>query len=137
MAKVEGPREPHQGRNLTCQIVPTHHTPLQFATVHRVTSSASSTHACKIMRKQISLTDGIARLPLDAQSLRNELRSLCLLSGRRYVIKMLEFFEDKKSAYIVMEYCAGGDLFNYLGGRGDGCLGWDDLTGIGFQVRNL
>ena len=53
-------------------------------------------YACKVMRKDIVLLDGVVRLPLDKESLRNELRILREIGGSNNVILLKAHYEDKK-----------------------------------------
>ena len=48
---------------------------------------------------------------------RVEIAVLSALSspGHPHVLRMLHFFEDDESVYLVLEYCAGGELFDQVG----------------------
>ena len=68
-----------------------------FATVHRSHHHGSRRQcACKVMRKDITLRDGVARLPLDKESLSNELRILKDIGGKKNIIQLVAHYEDKK-----------------------------------------
>ena len=50
--------------------------------------------------------------PADDEFVLNEVTMMQSLAGSKYVIELLDFYEEKESFYLVMEYCLGGDLFD-------------------------
>lgn len=50
--------------------------------------------------------------PADDEFVLNEVTMMQSLAGSQYVVELLDFYEEKESFYLVMEYCIGGDLFD-------------------------
>ena len=50
--------------------------------------------------------------PADDEFVLNEVTMMQSLAGSHYVVELLDFYEEKESFYLVMEYCIGGDLFD-------------------------
>jgi len=49
------------------------------------------------------------------EQLEKEIEHLCVLD-HPHIVKLYEYFEDRESIYLVMDYCAGGDLNNLIAG---------------------
>ncbi|CAI5485469.1 unnamed protein product [Closterium sp. Naga37s-1] len=54
----------------------------------------------------------------DADDVRREVTFLAMLRGHPSVITLQEVFEDDKAIHLVMELCAGGDLFDRIKSQG-------------------
>jgi serine/threonine protein kinase len=48
--------------------------------------------------------------PKDDEAVLNEVAVLQSLSGNKYVVQLLDFYEEVDCFYLVMEYCSGGDV---------------------------
>ena len=60
----------------------------------------------------------ISRISPDfIEELRNEIAILKTLDHPN-IVKLFETFEDKKHMHLVLELCAGGDLYQHLKSRG-------------------
>ena len=62
------------------------------------------TFAVKIIPRTLS--------PVDDECVLNEVTMMQSLAGSKYVVELLDFYEEKDYFYIVLEYCVGGDLFD-------------------------
>ena len=51
--------------------------------------------------------------PIDLQQVKSEI-DILEIAKHPNMIKLYDVFENEKYIYIIMEYCAGGDLFSYL-----------------------
>ncbi|GJP33213.1 hypothetical protein CLOM_g17769 [Closterium sp. NIES-68] len=65
-------------------------------------------YACKTISKKTIETNE------DADDVRREVTFLAMLRGHPSVITLQEVFEDDKAIHLVMELCAGGDLFDRI-----------------------
>lgn len=52
--------------------------------------------------------------PKDDEAVLNEVAVMQSLSGNKYVIQLLDFYEEEDCFYLVMEYCVGGDVFDRI-----------------------
>lgn len=52
--------------------------------------------------------------PKDDEAVLNEVAVLQSLSGNKYVVQLLDFYEEVDCFYLVMEYCSGGDVFDRI-----------------------
>lgn len=52
--------------------------------------------------------------PKDDESVLNEVALMQSLMGNKYVVQVLDFYEEEDYFYVVMEYYAGGDLFDRI-----------------------
>jgi len=50
--------------------------------------------------------------PKDDEAVLNEVAVMQSLAGNKYVVQLLDFYEEEDYFYLVMEYCAGGDVFD-------------------------
>lgn len=73
-----------------------------FATVHLVRSLRYNQDFCVKCIKNDILTDSLC-----------EIETLMKLSGPN-IIKMYEYFSDDKNMYIILEYCPGGSIQQYI-----------------------
>ena len=55
--------------------------------------------------------------PVDVQQVKSEI-DILKIAKHPNIIKLYDVFENEKFIYIIMEYCAGGDLFSYIEKRG-------------------
>ena len=55
--------------------------------------------------------------PVDIQQVKSEI-DILKIAKHPNIIKLYDVFENEKFIYIIMEYCAGGDLFSYIEKRG-------------------
>ena len=55
--------------------------------------------------------------PVDVQQVKSEI-DILKIAKHPNIIKLYDVFENEKCIYIIMEYCAGGDLFSYIEKRG-------------------
>jgi serine/threonine protein kinase len=82
------------------------------------TVATTTTHrqpmACKILRKGVVFKDNILYSPLKPHILRGEIEILKLLAGRWYCLQLHAVYETHKCIYMVTEYCAGGQLTEYV-----------------------
>uniref|UniRef100_A0A7N0UZS0 non-specific serine/threonine protein kinase n=1 Tax=Kalanchoe fedtschenkoi TaxID=63787 RepID=A0A7N0UZS0_KALFE len=85
----------------------------QFGTTYFCTEIASGNHyACKTIskRKLISVED--------VEDVRKEIQIMHHLSGHKNIVTIKGAYEDTLSVHIVMELCAGGELFDRIIQRG-------------------
>ncbi|XP_057810161.1 calcium-dependent protein kinase 1-like [Salvia miltiorrhiza] len=85
----------------------------QFGVTHLVTHRATRQNfACKSIatRKLIS--------PDDVADVRREVQIMHHLTGHRNIVELKESFEDRHSVHLVMELCAGGELFDRIIAKG-------------------
>jgi calcium/calmodulin-dependent protein kinase I len=52
--------------------------------------------------------------PKDDEAVLNEVAVMQSLSGNKYVVQLLDFYEEPDCFYLVMEFCAGGDVFDRM-----------------------
>ena len=68
--------------------------------------------AIKILNKII-----LSRTPDDYQLVKQEL-SILKIVKHKYIVRLFEILETSRYIFIVMEYCEGGDIMNYIISRG-------------------
>ena len=61
--------------------------------------------ACKVIQRQ-KLT------PKDDEASLNEVAVMQSLQGNKYVVQLIDFYEEEDCFYLIMELCAGGDVFD-------------------------
>ncbi|CAI5979350.1 unnamed protein product [Closterium sp. NIES-65] len=85
----------------------------RFGTIRTCLERATGqVYACKtILKKTIETIE-------DADDVRREVTFLAMLRGHPSVITLQEVFEDDKAIHLVMELCAGGDLFDRIKSQG-------------------
>jgi calcium/calmodulin-dependent protein kinase I len=52
--------------------------------------------------------------PKDDEAVLNEVAVMQSLTGDKYVVQVLDFYEEDDYFYVVMEYYAGGDVFDRI-----------------------
>ena len=63
--------------------------------------------ACKVIQRK-----GLR--PMDDEAVLNEVAVMQSLHGNKYVVQLLDFYEEEEYFYLVMEFCAGGDVFDRI-----------------------
>ncbi|XP_055831369.1 calcium-dependent protein kinase 1-like [Solanum dulcamara] len=85
----------------------------QFGTTFLCTEKATGKrYACKSIAKRKLLTDD------DVEDVRREVQIMHHLAGHPHVISIKGAYEDAVAVHLVMEYCAGGELFDRIIQRG-------------------
>lgn len=85
----------------------------QFGTTYSCTEKATGKeYACKVIPKRKLL------LKEDAEDVRREIQIMHLLSGHPNIVDIKGAYEDTGNVYMVMELCAGGELFDRITQRG-------------------
>jgi serine/threonine protein kinase len=97
------------------------------------TSSNEDSMACKTLRKGVVFKDNTLYAPIKAEVLQREVNILRTLNGKNYCLKMVAVFETPRVIYLVTEYCAGGETFQYIS-RQEEDLRTDDVSRIVFQL---
>ncbi|RRT83703.1 hypothetical protein B296_00016925 [Ensete ventricosum] len=85
----------------------------QFGVTHRCTHKATGEElACKTIAKRK------LRTKEDIEDVRREVQIMYHLSGQPNIVELKGAYEDKHSVHLVMELCAGGELFDRIIARG-------------------
>ncbi|KAL0371877.1 UNVERIFIED_CONTAM: Calcium-dependent protein kinase [Sesamum calycinum] len=85
----------------------------QFGVTHLVTHRATrQTFACKSIATRKLVT------PDDVADVRREVQIMHHLTGHRNIVELKEVFEDRHNVHLVMELCAGGELFDRIIAKG-------------------
>ncbi|MCD9645866.1 Mitogen-activated protein kinase cpk1 [Datura stramonium] len=85
----------------------------QFGTTFLCTEKATGKrYACKSIAKRKLLTDD------DVEDVRREVQIMHHLAEHPHVISIKGAYEDAVAVHVVMEYCAGGELFDRIIQRG-------------------
>ncbi|KAK8955813.1 Calcium-dependent protein kinase 6 [Platanthera guangdongensis] len=85
----------------------------QFGTTYLCTDIATGfEYACKSISKRKLITKE------DVEDVRREIQIMHHLSGHKNVVQIKEAYEDSLYVHIVMELCAGGELFDRIIQRG-------------------
>lgn len=84
-----------------------------FGVVHLVfDKKTKEPYACKSISKRKLVT------PEDIEDVRREVQILLHLAGHANVVQLFGAYEDKSYIHLVMECCAGGELFDRIADRG-------------------
>lgn len=85
----------------------------QFGTTFLCTEiSTGCEYACKTIPKRKLITKE------DVEDVRREIQIMHHLSGHKNVVSIKDVYEDGQAVYIVMELCAGGELFDRIQEKG-------------------
>lgn len=85
----------------------------QFGVTHLCTDTVSGQqYACKSISKKKLVTKS------DREDMRREIQIMQHLSGQPNIVEFKGAYEDKHSVHLVMELCAGGELFDRIIARG-------------------
>ncbi|PKA64033.1 Calcium-dependent protein kinase 1 [Apostasia shenzhenica] len=85
----------------------------QFGTTYLCIEKATGKEfACKSIAKRKLLTDE------DVEDVRREIQILHHMSGHPNVISIVDAYEDAVAVHVVMELCAGGELFDRIINKG-------------------
>ncbi|KAL3503511.1 hypothetical protein ACH5RR_037960 [Cinchona calisaya] len=85
----------------------------QFGVTYLCTDIATEQqYACKSISKKKLVTKG------DKEDMRREIQIMQHLSGQPNVVEFKGAYEDKHSVHLVMELCAGGELFDRIIAKG-------------------
>ena len=89
--------------------------------------------ACKILQKGVVFRDNVLYTPLKPQVLRGEVEMLRTLAGQCFCLPLVAAFEAPRLLYMVTEYCAGGQLMEYVASQTED-LRTEDVSRIAFQL---
>ncbi|CAL4928819.1 unnamed protein product [Urochloa decumbens] len=85
----------------------------QFGTTYLCTEiSTGCEYACKTILKRKLITKE------DVEDVRREIQIMHHLSGHKNVVAIKDVYEDGQAVHIVMELCAGGELFDRIQEKG-------------------
>ncbi|RCV46744.1 hypothetical protein SETIT_9G555600v2 [Setaria italica] len=85
----------------------------QFGTTYLCTEiSTGCEYACKTIPKRKLITKE------DVEDVRREIQIMHHLSGHKNVVAIKDVYEDGQAVHIVMELCAGGELFDRIQEKG-------------------
>eukprot|EP00897_Mesotaenium_endlicherianum_P007525 jgi/Mesen1/6800/ME000035S06183 len=85
----------------------------QFGVTYLATDKQTGEQlACKTIAKRKLVTRD------DVEDIKREVAIMHHLSGHPNIVKLKDAYEDKQSVHIVMELCAGGELFDRIIARG-------------------
>ncbi|KAL2931417.1 Calcium-dependent protein kinase [Bienertia sinuspersici] len=85
----------------------------QFGITYLCTeNSTGQTYACKSILKRKLVTSS------DKEDIKREIQILQHLSGQPNIVEFKGVFEDRQSVHVVMELCAGGELFDRIIAQG-------------------
>ncbi|KAK3025542.1 hypothetical protein RJ639_041020, partial [Escallonia herrerae] len=85
----------------------------QFGVTYLCTENATcQQYACKSISKRKLVTKS------DKEDLRREIQIMQHLSGQPNIVEFKGAYEDKQSVHLVMELCAGGELFDRIIAKG-------------------
>lgn len=85
----------------------------QFGITYLCTENVSGqTYACKSILKRKLVTKG------DKEDIKREIQILQHLSGQPNIVEFKGVYEDRQSVHVVMELCAGGELFDRIIAQG-------------------
>uniref|UniRef100_A0A5B7AAA8 non-specific serine/threonine protein kinase n=1 Tax=Davidia involucrata TaxID=16924 RepID=A0A5B7AAA8_DAVIN len=85
----------------------------QFGVTYRCTeNSTSRPYACKSILKRKLVTKN------DKEDMKREIQIMQHLSGQPNIVEFRGAYEDRQSVHLVMELCAGGELFDRIIAQG-------------------
>jgi serine/threonine protein kinase len=89
--------------------------------------------ACKILRKGAVFKDNTLYSPIKPEVLAAEIEILRTLGGKHYCLKMEAIYEARSCLYMVTEFCAGGEMMEYIAAQTED-LRTEDVSRIAFQL---
>lgn len=89
--------------------------------------------ACKTLRKGVVFKDNTLYAPVKGEVLQREVNILRTLKGEHFCLKLQAVYETPRLIYVVTEFCAGGETFQYIS-RQEEDLRTDDVSRIAFQL---
>ncbi|TKY57133.1 Calcium-dependent protein kinase 17 [Spatholobus suberectus] len=85
----------------------------QFGVTHLCTHKGTGKqYACKTIAKRKLVNKE------DIEDVKREVQIMHHLSGQRNIVELVNVYEDKQSVHLVMELCAGGELFDRIIAKG-------------------
>ncbi|KAK7300252.1 hypothetical protein RJT34_11093 [Clitoria ternatea] len=85
----------------------------QFGVTHLCTQKSTGKHfACKTIAKRKLVNKE------DIEDVKREVQIMHHLSGQANIVELVGVYEDKHSVHLVMELCAGGELFDRIIAKG-------------------
>mmetsp|Transcript_17911 Transcript_17911/g.44272 ORF Transcript_17911/g.44272 Transcript_17911/m.44272 type:complete len:582 (+) Transcript_17911:88-1833(+) len=89
--------------------------------------------ACKVLRKGVVFKEGTVYTPLKPEILQGEIGMLRTLDGKHCIMKLVAVYETSRTIHMVTEYCAGGEMMEYVSKQEED-LRTDDVSRIAFQM---
>jgi hypothetical protein len=89
--------------------------------------------ACKTLRKGVQFKDNTLYAPMKPDILQGEVNMLRTLGGKHFCLELKGIYETPKVILMVTEYCAGGEMQEYVSKQEED-LRTDDVSRISFQM---
>jgi len=90
--------------------------------------------ACKVLKKGVHVKDNVLYRPIKSEVLWGEVNALAKLAGENYCLKLIGAYESPRYIYVVTEYCAGGEMMEYVASRRGDDLRTEDVSRIAYQL---
>ena len=90
--------------------------------------------ACKVLKKGFTFKDNTLYAPLKPEVLQRECRILQTLTGKRYNLKLEGLYESGSTVFVVTEYCAGGEMMEYVTNAYPDGIRTEDISRIAYQL---
>ena len=90
--------------------------------------------ACKVLKKGFTFKDNTLYAPLKPEVLQRECRILQTLAGKRYNLKLEGLYESGSTVFVVTEYCAGGEMMEYVTNAYPDSIRTEDASRIAYQL---
>lgn len=90
--------------------------------------------ACKVLKKGFTFKDNTIYAPLKPEVLQRECKILQTLAGKRYNLKLEALYESGSTVYVITEYCAGGEMMEYVTNAYPGGIRTEDASRIAYQL---
>lgn len=90
-------------------------------------------YASKLLRKGAVFKDNTLYSPIKPHVLKAEIEILRRLQGKRYCLEMIAIFETPRNLYLVTEFCAGGEMMEYVAALSED-LRTEDVSRVAFQL---
>ena len=89
--------------------------------------------ACKTLRKGVQFKDNTLYAPMKPDILQGEVDMLRKLAGKHFCLELKGIYETPKTILMVTEYCAGGEMQEYVSKQEED-LRTEDVSRISFQM---
>lgn len=99
----------------------------------RAEDQNDNTMACKTLRKGAVFKDNTLYSPVKPEVLRGEVNILRKLGGQHYCMAVKGVYETNRVIYLVTEYCAGGEMMEYVSKQEED-LRTEDVSRVASQM---
>jgi len=106
----------------------------QVKLVYEASSPDADPLACKMIKKGYTFKNNTILSPVRPEILKRETEILKALQGKRHTLELVALFESSNDVFMVTEFCAGGEMLDWIVNKKTDELRTEDVSRIAYEL---